>query len=62
MWLGPSNIAADFCPRRLLCRDCGVLLAGERLRGLSPRRLLGVSSREGQYTALLRGQSCSSPH
>lgn len=33
MWLGPSDIAADFCPRRLLCRHCGVLLTGERLRG-----------------------------
>lgn len=35
MWLGPSGIAAGFCPRRLLCRGCGVLRAVERLTGLS---------------------------
>lgn len=42
MWLAPCKIAADLCLRRLLHRDCGILLAGERLTGLSLGRLLGV--------------------
>lgn len=61
MRLGPGEIAAYLCPRRLLGRDFGVLLAGERLTGLGPGRLLGVSAREEQYAALLRGWCCGSP-
>lgn len=61
MWLGPCEIAADFCPRRLLHGDCGILLAGERLTGLSPGRLLGVSAQEERYAVLLRGLSCGTP-
>lgn len=60
MWLGPSKIAADFHLRRPLHGDSGVLLAGERLAGVSLGRLRGASSSEEQYAVLLRGQSCRS--
>lgn len=52
MWLGPCEIAADFCPMRLLRGDCGILLAGERRTGVSPRRLLGVSAQEERYAVM----------
>lgn len=60
MWLGPSKIAADFHRRRPLHGDSGVLLAGERLAGVSLGRLRGAFSSEDQYAVLLRGQSCCS--
>jgi len=51
MWLGPCETPDGFCLRRLRRGGCAILLAGERLTGLSPLgRLRGV-----------RGRPCSSP-